>query len=155
MTNEPIFCGIFEITNTCGTAPTDKENTMNTAAHQCSELYVPYCSTVLKVCDSLYSVAVQSPCDVETVAALHGSDSGLHDSRRAQHWHSGVCRGEVAIPLEPCLWTETCRDAVEVRYYSQGYTADRLGNCKNTCWNMPAWILFLIKKKIVHFLYSN
>lgn len=79
------FVVIFEITNTSGTAATDKENTIITTTHQCSELYVPYCSTVLKVCDSLYSAAVQSPCDVETVAALHGSDSGLHDSRRAQH----------------------------------------------------------------------
>lgn len=35
--------------------------------------------------DSLYSVAVQRPRDVETVAALHGSDSRLHDSGRAQH----------------------------------------------------------------------
>lgn len=85
MTNEPIFCGIFEITNACHTAANDKENTINTVAHQYSELYVAYCSIVIKVCDSLYSVAVQSPCDVETVAALHGSDSGLHDSRRAQH----------------------------------------------------------------------
>lgn len=49
---------------------------------QSSELHVPY---ILNVCDSLYSVAVQSPCDIETVAALHGSDSGLHDSSRAQH----------------------------------------------------------------------
>lgn len=64
---------------------TDNENTINTAAHRRSELYVPDCSIVLKACDSLYSVAVQSPCDGETVAALHGSDSGLHDSWRAQH----------------------------------------------------------------------
>lgn len=35
--------------------------------------------------DSLYSVAVQRPRDIETVAALHGSDSRLHDSSRAQH----------------------------------------------------------------------
>lgn len=35
--------------------------------------------------DSLYSVAVQRPRDIEAVAALHGSDSGLHDSSRAQH----------------------------------------------------------------------
>ena len=35
--------------------------------------------------DSLYSVAVQRPCDIETVAALHGSDSRLHDSSGAQH----------------------------------------------------------------------
>ncbi len=39
----------------------------------------------LKECDSLYSVAVQGSCDIEAVAALHGSNSGLHDSRRTQH----------------------------------------------------------------------
>lgn len=55
--------------------------------------------------DSLYSVAVQRPCDIETVAALHGSDSRLHDSSRAQHWHSGVYRREVTIALQPCLQT--------------------------------------------------
>lgn len=61
-------------------------------------------------CDSPYSAAVQRPCDIEAVAALHGSDSGLHDSSRTQHRHSGVCRREVAIPLEPCLWTRACRE---------------------------------------------
>lgn len=66
------------------------------------------------VCDSLYSAAVQSPCDIEAVAALHGSDSRLHDSGRAQHGQSGVCTREVAIPLEPCLETRTWMDRLHI-----------------------------------------
>lgn len=57
--------------------------------------------------NSLDGVGVQVPRDVEAVAALHGSDSGLHDSGRTQHRHPGVCRRKVAVPLQPRLKART------------------------------------------------
>lgn len=57
---------------------------MNEALHSEPHI-VASLKVFLKERDSLYSVAVESSCDVEAIAALHGSDSGLHDSGRTQH----------------------------------------------------------------------
>ena len=59
---------------------------------------------------SLYGAAAQRARHVESVVALHGSDSGLHGPGGPQQGHAGVCGGEVAVPLEPCLERERERE---------------------------------------------
>lgn len=56
---------------------------------------------------SLYGVLVECAGNIEAVEPLHGSDSRLHTLSWAQDWHSRVCGGEVAIPLQPCLGDTT------------------------------------------------
>ena len=64
---------------------------------------------------SLYGAAAQRARHVESVVALHGSDSGLHGPGGPQQGHAGVCGGEVAVPLEPCLERERERSKVKLR----------------------------------------